>query len=616
MNFIERFNRISDLVEENIEKDEGTITEIICNTFTVEKRRMAYAFEFIVGYSLPKYIRRRKLCRAFHEKEESGCGWDNVLEIAGYSERSSFDKAFLREYASSPAQYLGGDRKVELVEPLEIHSMESNFTQQQEYIIEKSSAKAEFEMQSEDDIDLMNNYLNFQALYGLSLSQIVLAKSLCSEMSCGMYEVCSTLEREYLDIDPHLFGNFYKDCFYVSVKLRYSREMAEYVITMIRKNTLLDIRQLDANYIIMIAMLKNLKNEESRNKLFQNLTYDNYLKLKDIYDPNAIDADFSFLCFVLGKDYSLEELNDIMEHLEERDFEKTVWYLGYRINQERESAELLIRILKDAGYENIREMDREYLWFIVEKAEKEDWAQLVKKAPYEEFVRLKERIKRSRMEDYYINEIIGMVLDDGIEFEKAFEIESDMLLNQAIKAWRDEYVLMHSGRYNTADEFMEVLDTYFPNKIPMMAFWPMNVADIGFVENLIEENPEIWDLMSPREMFEMDLYAYSDASFEECREILKSQMEADGIYGDVFDINYMDLNVGYVSMLCDELEEKWDRKLIPYAMCKEIYEFAESHPGKHTYFPDDELARVARSLLTKECATVEEAFRKISYSSL
>ncbi len=268
MNFKKHFNRISEIIEEHLMNDsEAEIIKIILKEFAAEQMCMAYAFDFITGHRLPQYIRRRKLCAAFRKVENEQCKWEDVLEIAGYSEQSSFDKAFKSAYGSSPAQYLKGNRKVCLTDLLKIDSIQCNFSDStlKDNITAMAAespadnhkgdyTKMNINVKKKEDVNKLNKYLtqSLQALYDLTLPQIMFAEMYCDD-DVSIYMACSALEEEYKNLQPEDFDEFNRDCYFLTIHHRFSKEIAEKVVSDIRKNPMLDIHQTDIDYIQAIA---------------------------------------------------------------------------------------------------------------------------------------------------------------------------------------------------------------------------------------------------------------------------------------------------------------------------------------------------------------------------
>jgi hypothetical protein len=192
------------------------IIKIILKEFAAEQRCMAYAFDFITGHRMPQNIRRRKLCAAFRKVENEQCKWEDVLEIAGYIERSSFDKAFKSAYESSPAQYLKGNRKVCLTDSLKTDSIQCNFSDStpKDNITAMAAesptdnhkgdyTKMNINVKKKEDVNKLNKYLNLQALYDLTLPQIMFTEMYCDD-DVSIYLACSA-EEEAMELSGKIF---------------------------------------------------------------------------------------------------------------------------------------------------------------------------------------------------------------------------------------------------------------------------------------------------------------------------------------------------------------------------------------------------------------------------
>lgn len=620
MNFKTKFNLISKIVEENIEKsNEDQIVNIILDKFMTEPRCMAYAFEFIVGCRLPQYIRRRKLCVAFQKKENEECKWEDVLEIAGYSERSSFDKAFKKEYGSSPAQYLNGNRIINLVEPIKIQSIEWDMPKSENvFENEKNSEsyKNDFKrermntsinIKKEKDIENLNKYVDMQALYDLSLPQIMFAEMQCDD-TVSMYLACDTLEKEYKDFQPKNFTTFYQDCYYISTHCRYSRDVAEKVVKEIRDNSLLNVRQLDLDYIRTVALLVVTFRNEG---LMKHLPYETFREIKSFI---TLENDYSYknfcnLCLNIVKGYSCEEVGNIIEKYNENTFESDVLYVMYNFGLERDEAEGIIEAIYDTSKTKIKQMDTEYLWFL-EWYQKDAMKKWALKMPYEKYVELKKQVTEQYIyDDFIIEYTLRMALEDNLDLKLLIEIGVERSITEAISALRKNYIETATySEYYSENEMIEMLDKYYPDKVT--SEYSESLENKNEIWKLLYANKDKWEFIDDYEELEFLVAISNGLTIEKSREIVEKQLKEDNLHKYDVDWEYVCLHKFYFESGYFDSENKWDERLIPYNLYRQIIELALDKANTIENINFTALGDVAYDIMFNKAADIEEAFKK------
>jgi len=113
MYFVDRFDRLIKVIEENIYNDD--ITEKINEEFYFSDRVLPQLFEFITNKPISKYVQLRKLAKALERlKADINLKVDDVAYECGYQNRSSFDRACYMCYGVRASAYRKGNQYVEL----------------------------------------------------------------------------------------------------------------------------------------------------------------------------------------------------------------------------------------------------------------------------------------------------------------------------------------------------------------------------------------------------------------------------------------------------------------------------------------------------------------------
>ena len=100
-----KFDLVMDYIDENIRKDTETIKHGIINLIGINSNSFGQYFTVLTGDTLGGYIRSRRLYYA--AKELKGYPQKAICDIAldyGYSDQSSFTRAFTTKYGFSPSE--------------------------------------------------------------------------------------------------------------------------------------------------------------------------------------------------------------------------------------------------------------------------------------------------------------------------------------------------------------------------------------------------------------------------------------------------------------------------------------------------------------------------------
>ena len=101
-----KFDLVMDYIDENIRKDTETIKHGIINLIGINSYSFGQYFTVLTGDTLGGYIRSRRLYYA--AKELKGYPQKAICDIAldyGYSDQSSFTRAFTTKYGFSPSEF-------------------------------------------------------------------------------------------------------------------------------------------------------------------------------------------------------------------------------------------------------------------------------------------------------------------------------------------------------------------------------------------------------------------------------------------------------------------------------------------------------------------------------
>lgn len=108
MNAEQKYNSIISFIEDEIAKGENTqardILLKIKSKFCVEPRSLSEVFDFLTGMPIGTYIKTRQLMKAAEVILLGGSN-QNAIMYTGFSDESSFIKAFNKEFSLSPGSF-------------------------------------------------------------------------------------------------------------------------------------------------------------------------------------------------------------------------------------------------------------------------------------------------------------------------------------------------------------------------------------------------------------------------------------------------------------------------------------------------------------------------------
>ena len=294
MNLKQKFERIIELVEKNVEKDAKHIAPVIGKDLGVDGRVVSESFSFMTSTSFGDYVRRRRLSRIMVDILRIGQnerGNDVIGHVAykyGYSERSTFDRAFKKEFSVTPSAVKKGApfKGVEMLLFDDILDNDTEIEMNHTRIDEKitaaviddlvSSGSMIINLDSEDDRVLLNVIMDCQSLYGLSTEQVLLAYELSDDKTRdGIVRASEAISIAYKEFEQEEKGEDFKDVIYLVINNNLYFEEAEKIVSDIRNGSNVDVRRIEKGYLDMIARYNYMDGT-----ILKNLPYDVYLSKK------------------------------------------------------------------------------------------------------------------------------------------------------------------------------------------------------------------------------------------------------------------------------------------------------------------------------------------------
>ena len=342
MNFREKFEKMIDTVEINVDKDAHDIDQIVGKELGVSGRVANQAFSFITSLGFADYVRGRKLTKVIEEiqnltAEEIKESKDIIASTAfkyGYSDRSTFDRAFKRDFNVTPADVINNKTPYNCMERLTLdmimeNSMERGFNSEAT-IDEKttaavidnlvSSGSMIINLESDKDRLLLNEIMDCQALYGLSTDQVLLAYELSEDKSSkGLSRACEAISFAANELGAQEIDDDLRDALYLIVNNNLYFEEAQRIVSDIHNGSKVDIRRIDKVYLDIIV-----KYNYENGRILENLPYDAFAKLKPVILNSLNEATglnikakpdgtitaglFREACTLLAIDFTTEEL--------------------------------------------------------------------------------------------------------------------------------------------------------------------------------------------------------------------------------------------------------------------------------------------------------------------
>lgn len=393
MNFREKFEKMIDIVEINVDKDAHDVDQIIGKELGVSGRVANQAFSFITSLRFSDYVRCRKLTKVIEEiqnktEEEIKESRDIIASTAfkyGYSDRSTFDRAFKRDFNVTPADVINNNTPYNCMARLTLdmimeNSMESGINV--ETTIDEKTTAAVIDnlvnsgsmiinLESDKDRMLLNEIMDCQALYCLSTDQVLLAYELSEDKSSkGLSRACEAISFATNELGAREIDDELRDALYLVVNNNLYFEEAQRIVSDIHNGSKVDIRRIDKVYLDMVV-----KYNYENGLILENLPYDAYAKLKPVIlnslnestglnikaksDGTITAGLFREACTLLAIDFTEEELLEFSDRTAKivdlmlASILTNVWI-------PREKATAVIDDLKKIGVNDWRECDEGY----------------------------------------------------------------------------------------------------------------------------------------------------------------------------------------------------------------------------------------------------------------
>ena len=565
MNFREKFDRIVFLVEENIEKDATNISPIIGKDLGIAKRSVNESFSFITSIAFSDYVKGRKHSRIINEIKTLGnhLGKDAIGEIAykyGYSDRSTFDRAFKRCYQVTPAEVIKKGSAFAEMEKISLdklldRDMETAMIQA---TIDEKTASAVIDdliskgsmiinLESEKDRVLLNEIMECQAMYGLSTEQVLLAYELSEDKSVrGIESACEAISIECRDLKPKQIDDNLKDCLYLLVNNNIYFDEAATIVSDIRKGSNVDIRRIEKEYLELVT-----KYNYFNGSVLKNLPYDVYMKRKsatltilnnanefvDIKQQpdGTIRADMFYEAeWVLAQFFTQEEISDPSKDVEEQ-MDLMFAALGRCTFMSREEAMSIIRSIKASGLNGWRDCNDLYLRII--------FSPTAGTISYSEFLNLVEKLKAYGVTDQDdIQTIVIKTMEIG--WDGPFDdVVDDILFRKRLS---EQYNIIGVEELLELENDRVSVDTVckiFSKEIRKRGLLQWEIFETAMhnlTETAKERHKQIW--CTNGEKLALMLSVNSGRTYQDVKEELKKQFDSAGVDFDMSDKLYFDIN--------------------------------------------------------------------------
>lgn len=321
MKFKEKFQIMVDAVEDNLQmpyrgQTYDTIVKQISEKTFVSKDSIASSFSFITNMSIGDYVKLRKLEAVLtYMKENEKCELGEAAFAYGYSERSSFERAFKRSYGVTPASVLRGENAVALIRPLTIRDvieeeiMGTDSCLEQTGSLPEKDGSLQFDLTKEFDRDTVRAITDCQSIFGLTVEQVLVVYSLLKEKSReSLLTSCMSAE----GLSPFRTINDYNDeelsCLFLTVNYHLSLDEAKLIVE--DANQLgIAVKDISEEYLV-IAEKHNVGG-----LLLSELPYSVFINNRDLYEKllkesgtEAYDRDLGDVCGQLAFIFYKSEL--------------------------------------------------------------------------------------------------------------------------------------------------------------------------------------------------------------------------------------------------------------------------------------------------------------------
>lgn len=564
MNLRKKFDRIVFLVEENVEKDSQDISPIIGMDLGISKRMVTQSFSFITSMDFSDYVRGRRLARIIDDiKNQENPGKDVISEIAykyGYSDRSTFDRAFKKYYKVTPAEVLNSGKPFDEMKKMSLDTVLDSDMEgymSQERIDEKttaaviddliSSGAMIINLNSEEDRIILNEIMDCQALYGLSTEQVLLAYELSEDKSmAGMSRACEAISIECRELKPAEVDDDLRDCLYLVVNNNLYFDEAAQIVSDNRNGANVDIRRIEKGYLDLVAKYNYFGGE-----ILRNLPYGLYMKTKsDVLEmlnkatgfnitprPNGtIRARLFYEAeSILAQFFSHDEISNPTEEVKQQidlmfaAMGKTDLYMS------RDEAADILNDIKTSGLKDWRECDGLYKDML--------FSPISGTISYSNYLSTVKKIKEYGVTDPDDIKAVMLKIAD-IEWDESFEEAVDRILYK--KQLSEKYSICE------VDEFEELVNEKFTLE-DVCAEYAKSVAKKGVVpwdlfetamnhltETAIEKYKRI--MCTNGERLTLLIALNSEKSYQEVKYELEKQFEEAGVNFDISDHLYYEIN--------------------------------------------------------------------------
>lgn len=426
MDLIEKMNIIVETVEENCHLPCKENNQYVCKL--LEKKLFMSAddittsFSFITDMTMADYIQHRKLHNIILELErnaEKEKDRDKIATAAdkfGYSERSSFERAFKGVYGVTPSAVLKGNAVAKFIMPFDLEKHIENIKANSEVKKEENKVQYDDGMSLTFDLNDLDNFSMFvkaqycSRMYGMSYGEVMIVYSMLNEKNEENLESgCQTYSNYFLKSPWATFSEFDKDCLYLSVNYDISRDEAEDVLALGTLDIKSGLNEFDELYLWFV------KTYNGEKEIFtKNFRHDIYIKkakgitsfVKSHIEEsgNYCREVFIRLICALADSFNYDQLKEwncdivnfmelaMYEYKRQIDMEDDEWEiaLSYWWMQEGLSKYDIKHIINEMsanGKKVFSEYDMGYVKFIAKTLNGEEWGSLT----YKEYLKDKDK---------------------------------------------------------------------------------------------------------------------------------------------------------------------------------------------------------------------------------
>lgn len=330
MKFKEKFQIIIDTVEANLQMEYkgqtyDTIVKQISQQTGINEKVIPSSFNFITDMTIGDYVKQRKMEAVLNYMKEHDDDDSELGEVAfgfGYSERSSFERAFKNSYGVTATSVLKGENIVRLTKPLTIRDVleEDNMGINHQDFSDKTAPKQSygeslyFKLTKKYDRDIIEMFLDCESIFGLTLEQILIIYSLLEDKSReSLFTACMNADNieKYREIDE--YSDHERSCVYLMVNYQITYEEAEELVVW-ANNYGVDPKDLDKEYLSIVT-----KHNVPGGFFLKEMPQDVFLRNKELYETfiedSPLDLTLGEVCEQLAFIFTKEELDNPSEFI-------------------------------------------------------------------------------------------------------------------------------------------------------------------------------------------------------------------------------------------------------------------------------------------------------------